>query len=134
MAWNKYFELRWGYTAPDTYTTTRRFHMQMGGDHLGHRPRRHGPERGLWQVVPRVGGRGKRCVGVEAGGGQSGAEIVPRPLKVPPALLLRNPSGVISSPCSLPSCSTLANPAPISTPFTALIPIMAPAMSESSRP
>jgi hypothetical protein len=35
MAWNKYFELRWGLTPPSTYAYTRRFHMMMGADHLG---------------------------------------------------------------------------------------------------
>ena len=47
------------------------------------------------------------------------------PPSVPPALLERKPSGVSSSPCSLPFCVIDANPAPISTPFTALIPIIA---------
>jgi hypothetical protein len=33
--------------------------------------------------------------------------------------------GVISSPCSRALLATLAKPAPISTPFTALMPIIA---------
>ena len=50
---------------------------------------------------------------------------VEMPPRMPPALLLRKPSGVISSPCSLPFCATAAKPAPISTPFTALMLIIA---------
>src|ERR1019366_7871206 len=55
------------------------------------------------------------------------------PPSTPPALLLLNPVGVSSSRCSDPSCATALKPAPISTPFTALMPIMAPAKSASSR-
>ncbi|MCY1209983.1 hypothetical protein D3C86_655100 [compost metagenome] len=47
------------------------------------------------------------------------------PPKMPPALLLRKPVGVIESPCVVPRCVTLSKPAPISTAFTALMPIMA---------
>lgn len=47
------------------------------------------------------------------------------PPKTPPALLPTNPSGVISSPCSVPFCATERKPAPISTPLTALMPIIA---------
>ena len=52
---------------------------------------------------------------------------------MPPALLLRKPVGVSSSRCSLPRCAAAATPAPISTAFTALMPIMACARSASSR-
>ncbi|MNE45976.1 hypothetical protein D3C80_1402940 [compost metagenome] len=55
------------------------------------------------------------------------------PPRMPPAWLLAKPAGVISSRCSEPFCSTTAKPSPISTPFTALMPIMAWAMSASSR-
>jgi hypothetical protein len=58
---------------------------------------------------------------------------VEMPPSTPPALLLRKPSGVISSRCSVPFCATEAKPAPISTPLTALMPINAWAMSASSR-
>ena len=44
---------------------------------------------------------------------------------LPPALLEAKPLGVSESPCMLPRCATLAKPAPISTPLTALMPIMA---------
>jgi hypothetical protein len=47
------------------------------------------------------------------------------PPSTPPALLPTKPSGVSSSPCSEPFCATERKPAPISTPFTALMPIMA---------
>ena len=50
---------------------------------------------------------------------------VEMPPSTPPALLLRKPCGVISSPCVVPRCATLAKPAPISTPLTALMPIIA---------
>src|SRR5690242_16663353 len=43
------------------------------------------------------------------------------PPSTPPLLLERKPSGAISSPCSEPFCAIAAKPAPISTPFTALI-------------
>ena len=56
---------------------------------------------------------------------------VEMPPSTPPLLFDRNPLGAISSPCSLPFCVTEAKPAPISTPLTALIDIIAPAMSES---
>ncbi len=46
---------------------------------------------------------------------------------------LRQPCGVISSPCSLPRCATEAKPAPISTPLTALMPIIAWAIPASRR-
>src|SRR5439155_1056904 len=59
---------------------------------------------------------------------------VEMPPSVPPALFERKPRGVSSSPCSEPFCSIAAKPAPISTPFTALMPIIAEAMSESSLP
>ena len=54
------------------------------------------------------------------------------PPSMPPALLDKKPSGVSSSPCTEPRCATLSKPAPISTPLTALRPIMACAMSASS--
>ena len=47
------------------------------------------------------------------------------PPSTPPAWLPTKPCGVSSSPCSEPFCATEAKPAPISTPFTALIPIIA---------
>src|ERR1043165_8996939 len=56
-------------------------------------------------------------------------EIPPR---IPPACLVTNPSGVNSSPCSDPRCVTELNPEPISTAFTALMLIIAPAKSASS--
>src|SRR3990167_2498687 len=59
---------------------------------------------------------------------------VEMPPRMPPAWLLRNPSRRISSRCSLPFCSTLPKPAPISTPFTALMLIIAAASSASSLP
>jgi hypothetical protein len=49
---------------------------------------------------------------------------VEMPPSTPPALLDRKPSGVISSPCTVPGCVTASKPAPISTPFTALMFIM----------
>ena len=59
---------------------------------------------------------------------------VEMPPRMPPAWFDTNPCGVISSRCSVPCCATLAKPAPISTPLTALMPIIACAMSASSRP
>ena len=56
------------------------------------------------------------------------------PPSTPPLLFEAKPAGVISSPCSLPFCAMQPKPAPISTPLTALIDIMAAAMSASSRP
>ena len=56
-------------------------------------------------------------------------EIPPR---IPPVLLLMNPSGVISSLCSVPFWLTDEKPEPISTPFTALMLINALAISASS--
>jgi hypothetical protein len=50
---------------------------------------------------------------------------VEMPPRMPPALLDRKPSAVISSPCSVPFWLTDANPDPISTPLTALMPIIA---------
>ena len=50
---------------------------------------------------------------------------VEMPPSTPPALLPTKPSGVSSSPCVLPRCAMQAKPAPISTPLTALRPIMA---------
>ncbi len=50
---------------------------------------------------------------------------VEMPPSTPPALLPTKPCGVSSSPCSVPRCATLSKPAPISTPLTALMPIMA---------
>jgi hypothetical protein len=47
------------------------------------------------------------------------------PPSTPPALLLAKPCGVSESPCVVPRCVTLPKPAPISTPFTALMPIIA---------
>ena len=47
------------------------------------------------------------------------------PPSTPPALLVRKPRGVGESPCVVPRCVTLAKPAPISTPLTALMPIIA---------
>ena len=47
------------------------------------------------------------------------------PPSTPPALLLAKPAGVSSSPCWLPRWRTLSKPAPISTPLTALMPIIA---------
>ncbi|KAF1066312.1 MAG: hypothetical protein GAK39_05001 [Variovorax sp.] len=47
------------------------------------------------------------------------------PPRMPPALLLRKPVGVIESPWVVPRCVTLSQPAPISTAFTALRPIIA---------
>ena len=55
------------------------------------------------------------------------------PPSTPPAWLLLKPSGVSVSRCSLPFCSITPKPSPISTPFTALMPIMALAMSASRR-
>ena len=55
------------------------------------------------------------------------------PPSTPPALLVLKPRGVGESPCVLPRWVTLAKPAPISTPLTALMPIIAHAMSASSR-
>ena len=55
------------------------------------------------------------------------------PPRMPPALLPRNPSGVISSRCSVPFCRTDSKPAPISTPLAALMLIRAWAMSASRR-
>ena len=52
---------------------------------------------------------------------------------MPPAWLERKPSGVSSSRCSLPRCATAATPSPISTALTALMPIIACAISASSR-
>ena len=49
---------------------------------------------------------------------------VEMPPRMPPALFERNPCGVISSECSVPFCATARKPAPISTPFTALMLIM----------
>jgi uncharacterized membrane protein YedE/YeeE len=43
------------------------------------------------------------------------------PPRTPPAWFDRNPSGVNSSRCSVPFWSTHPKPAPISTPFTALM-------------
>ena len=57
---------------------------------------------------------------------------VEMPPSTPPALLLANPAGVSSSPCAEPHCAIEPKPAPISTPLTALIPIIAWAMSASS--
>jgi hypothetical protein len=53
------------------------------------------------------------------------------PPSTPPALLPLKPCGESESPCVVPRCVTLAKPAPISTPLTALMPIMAKAMSAS---
>jgi len=50
---------------------------------------------------------------------------VEMPPSTPPAWLAANPSGRSSSPKLLPRAATQANPAPISTPLTALMPIMA---------
>jgi hypothetical protein len=47
------------------------------------------------------------------------------PPSTPPAWLLAKPSGVSSSPCWLPRCATTPKPSPISTPLTALMPIIA---------
>ena len=47
------------------------------------------------------------------------------PPSTPPALLPTKPTGVSESPAVLPFCVTQAKPAPISTPLTALMPIMA---------
>ena len=55
------------------------------------------------------------------------------PPSVPPASFDRKPCGVISSRCCEPRCSTQAKPAPISTPLTALMLIIACARSASSR-
>ena len=44
---------------------------------------------------------------------------VEMPPSMPPELLLAKPSGVSSSPCSVPFWATTPKPAPISTPFTA---------------
>ncbi len=55
------------------------------------------------------------------------------PPNTPPALLEVKPSGVISSLCSVPFCATASNPAPISTPLTALILIREWAISASRR-
>jgi hypothetical protein len=57
---------------------------------------------------------------------------VEMPPRIPPALFVTNPSGVISSECSVPFCVTAVKPAPISTPFTALMLIMLYARSASS--
>ena len=57
-------------------------------------------------------------------------EIPPR---IPPALFRTKPSGVISSRFSVPRISTTRNPAPISTPLTALMLIRARARSASRR-
>ncbi len=51
---------------------------------------------------------------------------------MPPASFFSNPSGVISSRCSLPLWVTAENPAPSSTPLTALILIRPRARSASS--
>ena len=59
---------------------------------------------------------------------------VEMPPRMPPALFETKPFGVISSECSVPFCVTLENPAPISTPLTALMLIIAAAMSASSLP
>ena len=56
------------------------------------------------------------------------------PPRMPPAWLLAKPSGDIRSRCSLPFWVTQAKPAPISTPLTALMDIMAAAISASSLP
>ncbi len=58
-------------------------------------------------------------------------EIPPR---MPPAWLFKNPVAVIGSLFSLPNFPATANPSPISTPLTAPIPIMAPAIAASSLP
>ena len=50
---------------------------------------------------------------------------VEMPPSTPPALLPTKPADVSESPCVVPRCATLAKPAPISTPFTALMPIIA---------
>ena len=50
---------------------------------------------------------------------------VEMPPSTPPALLLRKPSGVSSSPWVVPRCAIEAKPAPISTPLTAFRPIIA---------
>ncbi len=55
------------------------------------------------------------------------------PPRMPPALFDRKPSGVSSSRCSVPRWATLAKPAPISTPLTALMLISAWASSASRR-
>ena len=55
------------------------------------------------------------------------------PPRTPPAWLVLNPAGVSSSRCSEPRWVTTPKPAPISTPFTALMPIIAAARSASSR-
>src|SRR5207247_2352233 len=59
---------------------------------------------------------------------------VEMPPSTPPLLLETKPRGVISSPCSLPFCTIDPNPAPISTPLTALMDIIVHAISASSRP
>ena len=60
------------------------------------------------------------------------------PPRMPPAWLLAKRGrpaspGNMASPCSLPFWVTQAKPSPISTPLTAFRPIMAWAMSASSR-
>ena len=55
------------------------------------------------------------------------------PPSTPPLWLLAKPAGVISSPWWLPRWATTPKPSPISTPFTAFRPIIAKAMSASSR-
>ena len=50
---------------------------------------------------------------------------VEMPPSTPPELLLANLPSRISSECSVPFCATLLNHEPISTPLTALSPIMA---------
>ena len=55
------------------------------------------------------------------------------PPRMPPASLPTKPSGVSSSPCCEPRWATDPKPAPISTPLTALMAIIAWAMSASSR-
>ena len=47
------------------------------------------------------------------------------PPTMPPAWLLRKPSGLSESPCVVPRWATLPKPAPISTALTAFSPIMA---------
>ncbi len=56
------------------------------------------------------------------------------PPRIPPAWLERNPVPSMGSLCSLPFRSAEAKPSPISTPFTAPIPIIAPAIFASSFP
>ena len=49
-------------------------------------------------------------------------------------MVAKNPSASIGSFISLPRSRAAPNPSPISTPFTAPIPIIAPAMAASSLP